>query len=222
MARIRGAIFDLDGVVVDTAELHFLAWRRLADELGIHFTRTDNERLKGVSRMRSLEIILDLGGRAATSVRKAEWAERKNGYYRRLVEELTPADVLPGALDLLDELEARGARLALASGSRNAPRVLERTGLSERFSAKVDGNDLTRSKPDPQIFLLAARRLGLPPAECAVIEDAPAGIEAARAADMRAIGIGDPRELAAADLVVSRVAELGADDVLGTLAKGCR
>jgi beta-phosphoglucomutase len=208
-------IFDLDGVIVDTARFHFLAWRRLARDLGIAFTRADNQRLKGVSRMRSLDIILDLGDRTASPDQKREWADLKNTYYRGYIEELTPADVLPGVLALCDALETRGTKLAVASASKNAPEVLERIGLSGRFAVTVDGNDLTRSKPDPEIFLLAAQRLGLAPPRCAVVEDAPAGIAAARAAGMRAIGIGDPGALAGADVVVARPHQLTVERVLG-------
>jgi beta-phosphoglucomutase len=213
--RIRGVILDLDGVIVDTARLHFQAWLRLAGELGVKFTAKDNERLKGVSRMRSLEILLEIGGVQASQEQKQEWADRKNGYYQALIEELTPGDMLPGMLALIGELQARGIRLAMASASRNAPRVLEKLNLSHRFAATVSGNDLTRAKPDPQIFLLAAERLGEPPAACAVVEDAAVGVQSALAAGMRAIGVGDPQVLHGADIIVTSTAYLTAEKVLG-------
>lgn len=192
---IRGVIFDLDGVLVTTDELHYRAWKRMADEEGIPFDRQVNERLRGVSRMESLELILEHANRAESEARKAALADRKNRYYRELLMELSPAALLPGALEAVTELRRRGIKTAVGSSSRNTPLIMERCGLSKLFDAVADGNDITRSKPDPEVFLIAAERLGLRPAECLVVEDAVAGIEAGRRAGMIVFGIGTPEKL---------------------------
>lgn len=202
MLRARGALFDLDGVLVDTARQHYLAWRRLAAELGFAFTAADNERLKGVSRARSLEILLELGGVTAGDALKREWMDRKNRWYVEQISGLTPADLLPGARDYLRELRARGKRVALGSASRNAPLILERLGIAGLFDAVVDGNKVTQAKPDPEVFVRAAAELGLAPGDCVVFEDSVAGIAAARRAGMQVVGIGEPAVLGDADLVV--------------------
>lgn len=207
---MRGALFDLDGVIVDTARHHFLAWRRLADGLGFEFTEAHNERLKGVSRARSLEILLEIGDVAATPAEREEMAARKNAWYVDAISRLDAGDILPGADDYLRRLRARGVRVALGSASKNAPLILERLGIAGLFDAIVDGNAVSRAKPDPEVFLVGANRLGLAPADCVVFEDAEAGVEAARRAGMRVVGIGDPVALRAADLVVPG---------LGTLAR---
>lgn len=209
MARARGALFDLDGVLVDTARHHYLAWRRLAAELGFAFTATDNERLKGVSRARSLEILLELGGITAGEALKREWMERKNAWYVEQIAGLTPADLLPGARDYLLQLRWRGKRVALGSASRNAPLILERLDIAGLFDAVVDGNKVAQAKPDPEVFLCAAAELGLAPADCVVFEDSVAGLIAARRAGMRVVGIGEPAVLGEADLVVSGLHLLG-------------
>ena len=201
----EGFIFDLDGVVVDTARLHYHAWKRLADELDIPFTGTDNERLKGVSRMQSLEIVLGLGGRTLGEREKLELAERKNRWYVELIGTITPADLLPGAAEFLELVRARGGRTALGSASRNAPAIVERLGIRRLFDAVVDGSQTSRTKPDPECFLLCARLLGLAPDRCVVFEDAEAGIEAAHRGGMRAVGIGSPGVLGAAGIVVPRL-----------------
>ena len=187
---IRGVIFDLDGVLVTTDELHYEAWKRLAEEEGIPYDRTVQDRQRGVSRMESLEAMLEGTGRAYTAEQKTEMAERKNTYYGRLVENLTPAALLPGAMGMLRALRRRGVKVAIASASKNTRTILERTGLAGKADAVVDGHDITRSKPDPEICLIAAERLGLEPAECLVVEDAPAGIEAGRRAGMAVFGVG--------------------------------
>lgn len=205
---MTACLFDLDGVIVDTARFHYKAWRRLASRLGFDFTEDDNERLKGVSRMRSLDILLDVGGMSErfTDSEKQELADLKNGWYLEYVAAMTSADVLPGAVDLLTDLRRHGIATALASSSRNAGVILQRTGIATLFDAVVDGNDITRAKPDPQVFLLAASRLDAEPGGCVVFEDAGAGIEAASAAGMRSVGIGAADRLPGADVVLPGLA----------------
>lgn len=189
--RYKGIIFDLDGVLVFTDRYHYQAWKQLADELGIYFDEQINERLRGVSRMESLDIILERWqGSPFSSEQRAAMAERKNRTYRELLAEMTPDDVAPEVRDALAQLRAQGVRLAIGSSSKNTGYILERTALADCFDAVADGNDITRSKPDPEVFLLAAERLSLPAQDCLVIEDALAGIEAAKAGGFAAAGIG--------------------------------
>lgn len=199
---IEACIFDLDGVVVDTAKYHFIAWRALADELGFEFTPKDNERLKGVSRMQSLEILLDIGGLSFPEKEMLAMAERKNALYVSYIEKMTPDEILPGARQFLQELKANGILTALGSASKNAPMILERIQLSGMFDAIVDGNSISEAKPNPEVFLKGARKLGVSPEKCVVFEDATAGIEAARNGGMQCVGIGDPETLRMADLVI--------------------
>jgi len=206
MLRHCAAIFDLDGVLVDTAKYHFLAWKRLAGALGIEFSETDNERLKGVSRDESLMILLDFGGLQVSATERTALAEKKNCWYIERISQLDESDLLPGASEYLTKLRAIGIPIALASASRNARAVLDRLKIAHFFSATVDGNQLSKAKPDPEIFLLAAAQLGHKPAECVVFEDASAGIAAALAAGMFAVGIGQPTALASADFVVPDLA----------------
>ena len=205
---MKAFIFDLDGVIVDTARLHYQAWSELANELGFDFTIEDNERLKGVSRMRSLEILLEIGGIEVDGQEKLRLAERKNNRYRQLIMKLTPADMLPGAKEFLDQSKMLGLKLALASASKNTPLILERIGLQDFFDTVVDGNRVTKAKPDPEIFLVAAKDLQVEPQQSVVFEDAVAGIEAAHAAGMKAVGIGKPQVLTQADLVVAGLGEI--------------
>ncbi len=192
---IRGVIFDLDGVLVTTDELHFQSWQQLAAAEGIPFDRATNERLRGISRMESLEIVLERSPRKYTPEEKLALAERKNHHYRELLGRLTPANLLPGALATVHELRRRGLKTAVGSSSKNTSLILERLELWPLFDAVVDGNQIRRSKPDPEVFLLAAQRLGLRPAECLVVEDALAGVESARRAGMAVFGIGTPTTL---------------------------
>lgn len=187
---VRGVIFDLDGVIVSTDDCHYRAWKRMADEEGIPFDRARNDRLRGVSRMASLEIVLEQAKKTYTDAEKLEMATRKNAYYVELIGSLTPGDILPGALDALALLRARGVRLAIGSSSRNAPLILKQIGLENAFDAVADGNQITHSKPDPEVFVLAARLLDLPPESCLVVEDAEAGVDAALAGGMKALGVG--------------------------------
>jgi len=211
---IRGVIFDLDGVLVSTDEFHYRAWKRMADEEGIPFDRQVNERLRGVSRMDSLGIILERAPRPYSEQEKLALAERKNGYYRDSLQGLSPSDALPGAFETLAELRRRGVKTAIASSSKNASLILERIGLAGKTDAAVDGNDITRSKPHPEVFLLAAERLGLPPAACLVVEDAAAGVEAAHRAAMPALGLGPPDRLPDADHVAACLADVPVEQLL--------
>ncbi len=210
----RAAIFDLDGVLVDSARLHFVAWKRIADELGISFNEPDNEALKGVDRMGSLEHILALGGRSLEVAAKEELAARKNGYYLDALATMTDADVLPGATSLLASARATGLLLGVASASRNATMVLERAGLSGAVDFVADAAKVARSKPAPDIFLACAEGLDVAPVDCVGFEDAVAGVAAIKAAGMIAIGIGVSDILAEADLVFDSTAQIDLDRVL--------
>ena len=198
----KGGVFDLDGVLVATASFHYLAWRELAERLGFEFTEEQNERLKGVSRAKSLEILLEIGNLSLSEAEKEELAKQKNRRYREMLEKLTERDILPGAGELLQELREAGIRTALGSASKNAPFILERLGLSNSFDVIVDGNAVAKAKPDPEIFLKAAQGMGLKPEECVVFEDSAAGIEAAKRGGMYAVGVGNMENLQGADFVI--------------------
>lgn len=188
---IRGFIFDLDGVLTDTAEYHYRAWKRLADEEGIPFTREDNEHLRGIPRRESLMRILQ--GRTYPEEKIQEMMERKNNYYLEFIREIKPADLLPGARKLLEEIHRSGLKSALGSASRNAPDVIQRLGIADLLDAVSHGGSVEKQKPAPDLFLHAAGQLGLRSQECVVVEDAAAGIEAARAGGFHTLGLG-PRE----------------------------
>jgi beta-phosphoglucomutase len=206
--KIRACIFDLDGVIVDTAKYHFLAWKRLADQLGIHFTEKDNERLKGVSRMASLEIILGLGNKIIDQDKKNELARLKNLWYNDYIRKMTPEEILPGSLDFVKELKKADIRVAVGSASKNTPVILDRVGISKLFDAVADGNNVEKAKPDPEVFLKASEMLGIEPEECIVFEDALAGVQAALNAGMICIGIGSPTVLKKAHFVVKGLYEM--------------
>ena len=203
---IKAAIFDLDGVIVDTAHYHFIAWQRLAKELGISFTEADNERLKGVSRMRSLEIILEIGGVTLTESKKEEFATKKNSWFVEYIEKIKPKEIFPGVREMLQNLQQQGYKVALASSSKNANTVIRLLQIGHLFDAIVDGTMITHTKPDPEIFLLAAKKLGLSPADCVVFEDAEAGVEAALAAGMKCVGVGAAEQLGKAHAIVAKTA----------------
>ena len=205
---IKAIIFDLDGVLVSTDELHYRAWKALAGRLGVPFDRAKNDRCRGISRMASLDIVLEDAPTAYTQAEREAFAAEKNETYRAMLASLTPADTLEGVLPTLAELRRRGYRLALASVSKNAPLVLERTGLDRYLDAVADGNCITRSKPDPEVFLKAAEKLGMACESCAAMDDALAGIEAGRAAGMLTIGFGDSAKNKAGDLNLERFDEL--------------
>lgn len=211
------AIFDLDGVIVDTAKYHYLAWKRLARELQIPFTEEDNERLKGVSRMRSLQIVLELGGRDESAAEKERLAARKNAWYVEYIGQMDSDEILPGVLPFMAALKRDEIKTALASASKNARFILDRLGLAGEFAAIVDGNSVSKAKPDPEGFLLAASKLGIDPARAVVFEDAAAGIEAAKRAGMFTVGIGSPSALAGADLILPGFAGVAPEELLEEL-----
>ena len=198
--KIRAVIFDLDGVIVKTDRLHYLAWKRLGDEIGISdFDESDGARQRGVSRMASLEILLEKGSRVYSEAEKVCLADRKNSYYSELLGTLDGSAILPGINELISYLKVREIKIAVGSVSRNTKYILERAGLSDCFDAVVDGYASVRSKPEPDIFLLAAEKLGVMPRYCAVIEDACAGIEAAKKAGMKSVAVGKAAYAAGAD-----------------------
>jgi beta-phosphoglucomutase len=211
--QFKAALFDLDGVIVDTARYHFLAWGAIAKELGIPFDEHTNERLKGVSRMASLDIILEQGKRPFSDAEKLALAEKKNNNYVDMIGTLKPEEILPGVKAFLTDLRAAGIKTSICSASKNAVMILERLELVSFFDTIVSGNDTTRSKPDPQVFQIAADRFGFTGNECLVFEDAFAGIEGAKAAGMMAVGIGQPNVLHNADLVYTGTALLSLSDI---------
>ncbi len=187
----KAFIFDLDGVIVDTAKYHFLAWKKIADQLKIEFTHEHNELLKGVSRIRSLDIILDLGKITASQEDKNKWLVQKNEDYLSYLVDMNESELLPGVLTILKILKQKNQSIALGSASKNARPILEKTGILSYFDAIVDGNDVTNAKPDPEVFLIAAKLVGIKPENSIVFEDSVAGIQAANSAKMISIGIGD-------------------------------
>ncbi len=204
---IKAIIFDLDGVIVDTAHYHYLAWKRLAIELGFDLTLDQNELLKGVSRMRSLEIILDLGGIKLSATEMERVANKKNGWFVEYVNTMKPEEIFPGVKELLKSMRSKGLKVALASSSKNAPAVIRLLNIENEFDAVVDGNMIVHSKPDPEIFLLAAKKLEIDPASCVVFEDAEAGVEAALAAGMKCVGVGSAEQLGKANLVIAKTGD---------------
>ena len=199
--KIKGIIFDLDGVIVDTARYHYASWRALANDLGFEFTLEQNENLKGVSREKSLDILLGIGGIKAEQPQKTKWAAEKNERYQAYISDISRSEILPGALELLEDCAENSIEIALGSASKNAVRILETLDLMSFFESIVDGTRVTKAKPDPQVFLLGAKELKLEPNECAVIEDSESGIIAANAAGMLSIGIGKVDILFEADYV---------------------
>lgn len=208
LETMKGAIFDLDGVIVDTAKYHYLAWRALARRLGFEFTEEDNERLKGVSRMESLQILLEIGGVEADEAERLEMADAKNKEYVDYISRLEPSEILPGAREYLLQLRSRGVRVALGSASKNAEFILNRLGIAELFDAVMDGTKVSKAKPDPEVFLAASAALGLDPSDCVVFEDAAAGVQAGKAAGSKVVGIGSADILAEADCVINGLYEL--------------
>ena len=193
--RKKAFIFDLDGVIVDTAKYHFLAWQKIAQELNIEFTLEHNELLKGVSRVRSLDIILELGNIEASQEDKNKWLVQKNEEYLTYLVDMDQSELLPGVLPILEFLKQNNQPIALGSASKNARPILEKTGILHYFDAVVDGNDVTNAKPDPEVFLIAAQLLQIPAHDAIVFEDSVAGVQAANIAKMTSIGIGDKKTL---------------------------
>lgn len=188
--KYKAFIFDLDGVVVSTDRCHYEAWKRLADEEGIYFDEEINQRLRGVSRMESLEIVLEKSGREYSNEEKISMAERKNGYYRELIKKLDKSAILKGAVEFIERLKKCGVKTAIGSSSKNASIILERLEMSELFDAVADGNDIKNSKPALDVFLKAGEKLGISPKQCIVVEDADAGVEAAKNAGMDVLAVG--------------------------------
>jgi beta-phosphoglucomutase len=210
---IKACIFDLDGVLVDTAHYHYLAWKRLAKEFDYELTEEINEQLKGVSRMKSLEIVLTHANISLEEQKKNTLADRKNGWFTEYVHKMKPDELFPGVKELFSKLRKDEIRIALASSSKNAQTIIEILGIQQEFEAVVDGNMIVHSKPDPEIFLLAAEKLNLNPADCVVFEDAEAGVEAACAAGMKCVGIGSPVQLNKANQVVKSIKDFAYSDL---------
>lgn len=198
---MKGYIFDLDGVIVDTAKFHYIAWKKIGEEFGFSLTHELNEQLKGVSRVDSLQKILNWAGVTVSQEKFDELATRKNEDYLSYVAQMDENDILPGVKSFLEEARRNGKKIALGSASKNARLILEKTGIISLFDEIVDGNDVTKAKPDPEVFLIAAQKLGVKNEECVVFEDSEAGIQAAKTAGMKAIGIGSPDVLTQADEV---------------------
>lgn len=205
---MRGVIFDLDGVLCHTDHYHYMAWKTLADQLGLPFDEEVNDRLRGVSRMESLEIILSLGNKVCSQEEKEQMAAEKNERYRDYLKHMGPEALAPGAVETLCALRDRGWKLAVGSSSKNAPLILRRTGLEGRFDTVVDGSQITHSKPDPEVFLLAAQKLDLCPEQCIVVEDAAAGIQAAKSGGFYAVGIGAGADAPGVDSAISKLIDL--------------
>ena len=185
----KAVVFDLDGVIVSTDECHYKAWKKMADEEGIYFDKEINNRLRGVSRADSLEIILERAEKEYSELEKEQMSERKNNYYKEFIAGLTPDDILPGAMKTLEELKSNGIKIAIGSSSKNTPIILKQIGLDNYFDAVSDGNNISKSKPDPEVFLKAADMLGIPYTECAIVEDADAGVEAGKRAGMKTVAV---------------------------------
>jgi beta-phosphoglucomutase len=211
---MKAFLFDLDGVLVDTAHYHFLAWKEVCDNLGIAFTQHDNEKLKGIDRRNSLRILLKMGNMKLSPEDFDNWLVKKNKIYTEMIEKLGPNDLFPGVLDLFRSLKEKNIKIGLGSASKNARMIIDKLEINEYFDSIVDGNMTTLGKPDPQVFLLNADKLGVSVNNCAVIEDSEAGIDAAITANMKAIGIGDDPSIQHADLVFKNISELDLEKVL--------
>lgn len=213
----KAFIFDLDGVIVDTAKYHYLAWKRLANSLGFDFTEEDNEHLKGVSRIESLKLILKLGSVELDQAAFDAALVNKNGWYLEDINKIGPEEILPGVSAFLSAARAKGIKTALGSASKNAVLILERIQLLDQFDAIVDGNKVTNAKPDPEVFLNAARELGVDASECLVFEDAVAGVQAALNAKMKVVGIGEPSVLGHANLVMPNFKDVTVDSLIAQI-----
>jgi beta-phosphoglucomutase len=211
---IKACLFDLDGVVVDTARFHYLAWKILADRLGFDFTEKDNERLKGVSRMDSLDILLSIGKIHLSDQEKASFAGEKNQFYLQYIQRMTKKDILPGVMEFILELKNNGIPVGIGSASKNSPVILKRIGMASLFDVIVDGSMITHAKPHPEVFALGAELLHVNPENCVVFEDAIAGVQAAHNAGMKCIGVGSPATLREADLVIPGFQNLKLKDIV--------
>ena len=217
MKEIKGLLFDLDGVIVDTAKYHYLAWKQLSDQLGIDFNIKDNERLKGVSRMRSFEIILEIGGCTMSEEEKEKNCSKKNEIYLEYIYQLKANEVLPGVIEFLTDAKAKGYKLALGSASKNSRVILEKLDILDLFDEIVDGTIVSKAKPDPEVFLKGAELLKLAKNRCIVFEDASSGIEAAHSAGMLAVGIGTVENLPEADILLAGLNNITVDEIINKL-----
>lgn len=215
--EIKACIFDLDGVIVDTAKYHYLAWKELAKGLSFDFTKKDNERLKGVSRMRSLDILLEIGKKDLDQETKLKYAENKNIRYLEYIVKMKPNEILPGVIEFLTELQSKNIKIALGSASKNAMTILNQLKLKEYFEVVIDGTKVSNAKPDPEVFLKGAETLGLNPNECIVFEDAEAGIEAAINGGFKSVGIGSVENLGKANYIMRGFENICFSDVLSKL-----
>ena len=207
----KGIIFDLDGVIVDTAKYHYLAWKKLANQLGFEFSQEQNELFKGVSRKRCLDILLEMGNLSASQEQKNVWMIEKNNDYLAYIKKMDDSEILPDVPKILTLLKENAIPIALGSASKNALPILEKVGLAHFFDVIVDGNNVTKAKPDPEVFLMAAKKMNLSPSNCIVFEDAVAGIEAANAANMISIGIGEKKVLSQANYIFKDFTEISID-----------
>jgi len=214
MSNLKACIFDLDGVIVDTAKYHYLAWKVIAQKLNFDFTEIDNERLKGVSRMESLDILLSIGNINLSQSEKEIIAEQKNNLYIDYINNMKPDEILPGAKEFIELVRSFGILTALGSASKNTGIILEKLNLAPLFDAIIDGNCVLNTKPNPEVFLKAAERLKVSPTDCVVFEDAAAGVIAAKAAGMKCVGIGSPEILKGVDLIVSGLDKMAMNELL--------
>ena len=213
LSGIKACLFDLDGVIVDTAKYHFKAWKKMANALGFDFSEKENEQLKGVSRMDSINLILSWGGISLTEAEKQKWASQKNDWYLEFLQKMDQKEILPGALEFVQDIQQKGIKIALGSSSKNAVLALSKVEMLHYFEAIIDGTKTTRSKPDPQVFQMGAAALGCQPSECIVFEDAKSGVAAALAGGFYAVGMGSPSNLGAAHLVLSSLEGVTIEDI---------
>jgi beta-phosphoglucomutase len=216
---IKGFLFDLDGVIVETAIFHYQAWRKMANDLGFDISEEFNESLKGISRMDSLNLILEQGSIVLTESEKIDWAAKKNEHYLTLVSKMTADDILPDVKEFFTQIKQTDIKIALGSVSKNAKMILEGVGLINEFDAIIDGTKITKGKPDPEVFLKGAAELGLSPEECLVFEDAVAGVEAGKNAGMKVVGIGNAEVLTKADIVLSGFEKIDLKELLTKISK---
>lgn len=214
MPNYKAFLFDLDGVLVNTAKYHYLAWKRLADELGIPFDEARNEAFKGVSRMRCMELLAEWGDLKLNDQEMTDYANRKNAWYVEMLGTLDSSELLPGAVSVIERARARGVKCAICSASKNTPIILERLGITDYFDSIIDGNRTQKAKPDPEVFLLAARELGAANSECVIFEDSLAGIQAGLGEGIYTVGIGEPENLPGAGQCIPDLAHLDLDALL--------